>query len=89
MKSQTVKNSIVLAVCFAAFAVAPFASAQSVHHVKMDERAAKADIKRLQKDRKRALKYGNWGKVAQDDRLISSDKFWIHRDMHKVQHSKG
>jgi hypothetical protein len=54
----------------------------------MDARAAKRDIARLQADRARAVHFKNWSKVAQDDRLIASDRFWIQRDKHKMEHGR-
>jgi hypothetical protein len=65
------------------------AAAPSVRHDFMDVKAAKRDIRRLQKDRHRAVKYHNWAKVAQDDRLIASDRFWIQRDSHRIKHAGG
>lgn len=63
------------------------ASAQTVRHDFLDASAARRDIKHLQKDRARALRFHNWGKVAQDDRLIASDRYWIKRDKNKIRRS--
>ncbi len=84
MKNFKPASVLTLSACLATFATVAVAPAQSKHHVRLDQRAAQADIKRLQKDRRRALKYQNWGKVAQDDRLIAADKLWILKDKHKL-----
>jgi len=54
----------------------------------MNVAAAKRDIARLQGKRATAVKYKNWGKVAQDDRLIQQDRFWILKYRHRI-HNAG
>ena len=66
-----------VAVCSALVAVAP---AQTMRHDHMDARAARMDIKRLKMDRKVAMRTHNWGKVAQDDRLLAADRHFIKMD---------
>ncbi len=78
-------NLFVLTTCFAALGFASIAGAQTVRHDKMDARAARADIRRLQMDRRMALRHHDWGKVKQDDRLIRADQHWIHKDVRKVE----
>jgi hypothetical protein len=81
------KQSLIsLVACVSVVAMVSVAGAQTVRHDKMDSRAARRDISRLQKDRARAVHYKNWAKVAQDDRLIGSDRLWIRKDAHKVRH---
>ena len=75
-----------LVVCVASFGLA---GAQSVRHDKMDARAAKADIIRLQAERRQAKIDHNWGKVAQDDRLIAADKHFLKKDVRKVKQAGG
>ena len=60
------------------------ASAQSERHDKMDARAARADIARLQLVRKKDVRHHNWDKVAQDDRLIAADRHFIKKDVRKM-----
>jgi len=60
----------------------------SVRHDFMNVAAAKRDIARLQGKRATAVKYKNWGKVAQDDRLIQQDRFWILKYRHRI-HNAG
>jgi hypothetical protein len=36
-------------------------------------------------DRANAKLTRNWGKVAQDDRLIAADKEWMRRDKNKLR----
>jgi len=83
MRTNQIRNLSVFVTCLAIL-VPSMASAQSVKHDFMDIAAARRDIHRLQIDRARAVSYGNWSKVAQDDRLIRSDRFWIQRDRNKV-----
>jgi len=75
-----------LAICLAS---AMPAVAQTVRHARMDARAARADIRRLQVIRRRCLKYKNWGKLEQTNRLIAEDQKFIHRDTHKIQNAGG
>ena len=86
MKNLKLGSFALLAVCLASFGPA---IAQTVHHDKMDARAARADILKLQHDRKHALRTNNMGKVAQDDRLIAADREWIRRDSHKIKNGGG
>lgn len=60
------------------------AGAQTMRHDEMDFRAARADIQRLKQIPKQDVRAGNWGKVAQDDRLIAKDKQFIHGDKRKM-----
>jgi len=69
---------VLLATCVAAFGTA---GAQTMHHDRMDARAAKADIMRLKADRRNAVRTRNWGKVKQDDRLIAADKHFVRKDI--------
>jgi hypothetical protein len=85
MKISTLGNLFVVSACVAALGLGSIAAAQSVKHDHLDARAARADIARLQKDRRRAVRFHNLAKVAQDDRLIASDRFWIRRDQHKIK----
>ena len=89
MKTLNTARFVGLALCVASVCLAASADAQAIRHDKMDARAARRDIARLQKDRARAVHYKNWSKVAQDDRLIASDRFWVTRDHHKVENSGG
>ncbi len=75
-----------LTICLASFIPA---AAQSVRHVRMDSTAARADIRRLQVIRRRCVKYKNWGKLAQTDRLIAEDRKFIHQNTHKVRNAGG
>ena len=72
---------VFLAACMATLGAA---GAQTVRHDKMDARAARADIRRLRADRRRAVRMGNWGKVKQDDRLIAADQHFVRKDARKV-----
>jgi hypothetical protein len=75
-----------LAVCGATLGAA---AAQTISHDRMDARSARADIRRLKRDRRHALKTNNMGKVAQDDRLIAADRHFVRKDVHKVIRSGG
>ena len=75
-----------LAICLASSIPA---IAQSVRHTKMDARAARADIRRLQVIRRRCVKYKNWGKLRQTDRLIAEDRRFIQKDVHKIRNHGG
>jgi hypothetical protein len=86
MKNHKLGNIVALATCLAIFGSA---SAQAVKHEWLDAKAARRDIARLQVDRHRAVRYHNWAKIAQDDRLIESDRLWIKKDMHKIEHAGG
>ena len=55
-------------------------AAQSARHDKMDARAARADVRRLMVIRRRCIKYKNWRKLDQTDRLIAKDKQFIAQD---------
>ena len=70
-----------MVVCLAALGTA---GAQTMRHDKMDSRAARADIQRLKQIRKQDVRAGNWGKVAQDARLIAKDKHFVHSDKRKM-----
>ena len=74
-----------LAVCFGSFGSA---SAQSRRHDLMDARAARAAIRRLEKDRRKAVRTHNFGKIAQDDRLIAADRYFIKMDEIKARRAK-
>jgi len=86
MKNSKFGSLAVLAVFVASFGSA---MAQTIHHDKMDARAARADIIRLQADRREAKRTRNWGKVAQDDRLIAADRHFMKKDIRKVDRSGG
>lgn len=86
MKNLKLGTLTLIAVCMASIGAA---DAQSVKHDFMDAHAARLDIIKLKADRRRALRYKNWGKVAQDDRLIAQDKFWIARDKNKIRRAGG
>ncbi|MDR3691800.1 MAG: hypothetical protein P4L46_20640 [Fimbriimonas sp.] len=75
-----------LAICLAGSIPA---AAQSIRHNRMDAKAARADIRRLKVIRRRCVKYKNWGKLMQTDRLIAEDKKFIHRDSHKIHNAGG
>jgi len=79
-------NLALVAACLAIFGSA---SAQSIRHDFMDARAARADILKLQSDRRMAVRTHNWGKIAQDDRLIAADRHWIRKDAQKVRNGGG
>jgi hypothetical protein len=87
MKQPNLKKLSILGICLASLTMVSVANAQSVRHDFMDATAARRDISRLKVDRARALRFKNWGKVAQDDRLISSDRFWIMKDKNKIRRS--
>lgn len=80
-------GSIALLTVFLASAVP--AAAQSTMHTRMDARAARADIRKLMVIRRRCVKYKNWRKLEQTDRLIARDREFINRDVHKVRNSGG
>lgn len=86
---KQIKTIGILGLCMAAIGVASFAGAQSVRHDRMDARAARADIRRLQADRAQARMDHNWGKVAQDNRLISRDRQFTRKDTRKVIRATG
>ena len=65
------------------------AAAQSMTHNRMDARAARADIRRLMVIRRRCVKYKNWRKLQQTDRLIARDKDFISQDVHRVRNAGG
>ncbi len=54
----------------------------------MYARAARADIRRLEKDRRKAVRTHNFGKIAQDDRLIAADRYFIKMDAIKARRAK-
>ncbi len=89
MKLTNLKNLALMGVCLASIGVASTASAQSVKHDFMDSRAARRDIQHLKKDRARAVRFKNLGKVAQDDRLIAADRDGIKRDKNKIRRGGG
>jgi len=72
-----------------ALGMTSIASAQTVRHDFMDATAARRDIAKLKVDRAFAARTHDWGKVAQDDRLIAQDRFWIHRDEWKIRRAGG
>jgi len=78
-----------LAILAATLGIMGSANAQSVRHDKMDARAARADIAKLQRDRRSAVRHKNWKKVAQDDRLIEADRRWTRKDVQKIRRSGG
>ncbi len=88
MKLSNLKlGSIALtAICLASFIPA---AAQSVRHDRMDARAARADIRNLMVVRRRCIKYKNWRKLKQTDRLIARDQKFINKDVRKVRRSGG
>ena len=65
------------------------AAAQSMSHNRMDARAARADMRRLIVIRRRCVKYKNWRKLQQTDRLIARDKDFISQDGHRVRNAGG
>jgi hypothetical protein len=85
MKQLNLKNLGLFVMCLASMSILSMAGAQTVRHDFMDANAARRDIQNLKVDRARALRFKNWGKVAQDDRLISSDRFWIMKDKNKIR----
>jgi hypothetical protein len=74
--------------CLIAAMEAPLAVADSVKHDFLNIAAAKRDIAKLKRERARAVRYKNWGKVAQEDRLIQSDRFWIKRYRHRIHDAR-
>lgn len=68
-----------LIICLASFIPA---AAQSMRHNRMDARAARADVRRLMVIRRRCIKYKNWRKLDQTNRLIAKDKQFIAQDGH-------
>ncbi len=91
-KNPRFGSLIAFATCLAVWGAASVASAQIVnaespHHDWLDAKAAQKDILRLQADRRRALKYRNWSKVAQDERLIKADELWLLKYRHRLHHS--
>lgn len=89
MKTMNLKILGITGAILASMSMLTVANAQSVRHDFLDARAARRDIRHLEADRARALRYRSWSKVAQDDRLISSDRFWIARDKHKIERGGG
>ena len=81
---KNMKTIIAVVAATAAFAMAVPAHAQSTKHTYMDLQAAKRDIRRLEEDRAMARRYHEWKKVAQDDRLIAQDRYWVRRDENKL-----
>ena len=73
--------------CLCAIGSSSIAGAQSVRHDVMDAKAARRDIRRLTLDMAQARAAHNWGKVAQDKRLIAADKHFTHKDWRKVARS--
>jgi|GEM_PF-1765334 len=73
-----------LAVCIASSIPA---IAQSKRHTRMDVKAAKADIQRLQVIRRRCIKYKNYRKLDQTNRLIAEDQRFINQDKRKIRKS--
>jgi hypothetical protein len=88
MMTTTLKNFVILGAGRAAIALPALAGAQSLRHDYLDAQAARKDIRRLQADRARAVRYHNWGKVAQDDRLIGQDRYWIYKDRGRIQNAR-
>ncbi len=75
-----------MAICVASFGTAV---AQTVDHDRMDARSARADIHRLKAIRRNDVLQKNWGKVAQDDRLIARDRHFARKDTRKVKQAGG
>jgi len=86
MKNLKLGTLTLIAVCMASVGAA---GAQTVTHDFMDAHAARLDIMKLKAERRKAVHYKNWGKVAQEDRLIAQDKFWIQRDKNKIKRAGG
>ncbi len=63
--------------------ISAFATAgpETGKHDHMDARAARADIQKLMVIRQRCVKYKNYRKLEQTDRLIAKDKHFIHKDL--------
>jgi len=89
MKQITFRTLAVLGSCMAAMSFASFASAQSIHHDKMDAKAAMKDIRRLQADKAMARRNHDWKKVEQDQRLIDADRHFVRKDVRKVIRAGG
>jgi len=85
MRYLTLKNLLVVGMWVASLGSLTVVNAQTVRHDFLDAKAAQRDIWHLKQDRARALHFHNWGKVAQDDRLISSDRFWIMKDKNRIR----
>ena len=80
-----IKTFINIVVMAGAFALAVPAQADSTKHTWMDLEAAKRDARQLEHDREMARRHHDWKKVAQDDRLIAQDLYWIHKDERKLE----
>ena len=76
-------GSIAIVTLFLAYAIP--AIAQSTRHNRMDVKAAKADIRRLQVIRRRCIKYKNFRKLDQTNRLIAEDQRFINQDARKIR----
>jgi hypothetical protein len=81
MNKPNLLGLIVVTACFAACCSA---GAQSVHHDRMDARAAHADYMHLKADRRIARMHHNWGKVKEDNRLMAVDRKFMRKDRRKV-----
>lgn len=68
-------------------AIVGVADAQSLHRERLDARAARRDMARVQADLNQARADRNWGKIAQDRRLIAADQRDIRSDLHKADRS--
>jgi hypothetical protein len=86
---MNLKSLGMIAICVTAVGSASAAVAQSVRHDVMDARAAARDIRRLKVEMAAARRAHNWGKVAQDRRLIAADKHFLHRDVRTVIRHDG
>ena len=86
LKNIKLSSVALLAVCLASSIPAV---AQSVRHNRMDVKAARADIRRLQVIRRRCIKYKNYRKLDQTNRLIAEDQRFINQDKRKIRKSGG
>jgi hypothetical protein len=91
MKTLNIKISTLVGIFLGSVSFTNVASAQivsaprSVHRDFLDLKAAKRDIANLRADRRRAKRFGNASKAAQDTRLIEADQFWIKRYQHRIK----
>ena len=79
------KTIIAVVATTAILVVAVPAQAQSTRHTFMDLQAVKRDIYKLERDRAIARRNYEWKKVAQDNRLIAQDRYWLRRDTQKLE----
>ncbi len=83
---MNMKTSLLLVATAAFLATAVPAQSKTTRHEFMDLEAAKRDIRKLEHDRAMAKRNHDWKKVAQDDRLIAQDRFWIKQNEIKLAH---